>query len=132
MNDPLEQQVLTSLEEIQARYQQLNSLADKILQQDTAISMMDDAMLDMKQQRESLERLTTAAQPLNNQYRATREHASPAVKRLTQSVGELMQSLLMKISNLERNAQSIHNNLLPKVHDGVRAVQMKNAYGKHH
>jgi len=131
MNDPLEQQVLVSLQEIQSRYGQLNDLADKILHSDTAISMMDEAMLEMKQQREALERMTAAAQPLNNQYRATRDHASPAVKELTQSVGESMQSLLMKISSLERNAQTIHNNLLPKINEGVRAAAMKNAYGKH-
>jgi len=132
MNDPLEQQVLTSLQQIQVRYQHLNRLADQVLQNNTAISMMDEAMLEMKQERESIERLTRAAEPLNNQYRATREHASIAVKELTRSVGELMQSLLMKISRLERNAKTIHNNLLPKINEGVRAVQMKNAYGKNH
>jgi hypothetical protein len=41
-----------------------------------------------------------------------------------------MQGFLMKLSKLEKSARGSRDALQPKIDAGVRAVQMKNAYGK--
>lgn len=132
MNDSLEQQVIMALEKLHSKYQRLELLADQILDQSTPVSELDVTMIEMKQQRTEIESLNQQNRSLNEQYQSSRPHASPIVKALTDKIASLMQRLLMKINQLERSAKSVHNKLLPQIHDGVRAVQMKNAYGKHH
>ena len=132
MNDGLEQQMIISLELIQQKYQSLNELADQLLASDEPFSVMTEPMLEMKNQREEIERLTADNQPMYQRYRASRPHASAEVQQLTATTAGLMQSLLMKISKLERAAQSAQERLLPQIHQGVRAAQMKHAYGNVH
>jgi hypothetical protein len=130
-NAELERQMQDYLHTILDKYQQMSEAANR-LQEKTPESMTMAAgdMLLMKERREEIEKLNLASQPLQTEYRATRDHASTAVDQLRERVAAVLQKLMMKIGSLEKDAQSSYDQLKPKIHNGVRAVQMKNAYGK--
>ena len=87
-------------------------------------------MIRLKNEREEIEKLQLENLPVNQQYRASRPHASETVKQLTNQIAGLIQGLLLKIGNLERKSKSSCEQLMPQIHNGVRAIQMKNAYEK--
>lgn len=131
MADELEQHVLNALRSMLTKYQSMDELADQMLAADSAPDILDAATIQLKQQRESLERLENETRAAKEEYRASREHASPAVQSLTDELAKTMQGFLMKISALEKVAKSSCEALRPQIDNGVRAVQMKHAYGKH-
>ena len=125
----LETTVRNYLETILQKYQRIDQLADRMLTSDAEITFFDEQMTQFKSERDAIMQLQQRHQSINEQYRATRPHASPAVISLTDTIGSLMQSLLMKISKLERHAKGSCEQLVPQIHEGVRALQMKSAYG---
>ena len=129
--DNLETQVFQSLELMWQKYQQLDALADQILVNGDSAEAMEATTMQLKTERESLEKLETDSRLIKEEYRRTRPHASEDVNRITEKLAMLMQRFLMKISKLETQAQRSRESLKPLIHDGVRAVQMKNAYGKY-
>ena len=127
----LERQMQDYLQTILGKYQQMSEAANRLQGQDPeSMTMATGDMLLMKEQREEIEKLNLASQSLQTEYRAARDHASAAVDQLRERVAAVMQSLMMKIGSLEKEAQNSYDKLKPKIHNGVRAVQMKNAYGK--
>ncbi len=125
----LEDQVLESLTEILDRYRRIDSLTDRMLAEDKAVKVLDANMLKLKTERSEIEQLQLESKDIREQYRQSRPHASDAVKAITTEVGNLVQGLLMKISQLEKHARTSCESLVPQIQDGVKAIQMKNAYG---
>lgn len=130
-SDQLESQVVASLSSILQKYQDMDRLTDSMLAAEEPISTLDENMIRLKNGREEIEQLQLKNSPLNQQYRTSRAHASENVKQLTTQIAGLIQGLLLKISNLERISKSSCEQLMPQIHDGVRAIQMKNAYEKY-
>ena len=98
---------------------------------ESLVGSYDEQMLELKTERDAIASLQADNFQINDRYRKTRQHASANVKQLTDQIGSLIQNLLMKMTKLERRAQDSCQQLLPQIHEGVRAVQMKNAYGKY-
>ncbi len=126
----LEDQVLASLTTILDRYRRIDSLADKMLAEDKAVKVLDANMLKLKNERAEIEQLQLRSKGIREQYRQSRPHASEAVKAITTEIGSLVQGLLMKVSQLEKHARTSCENLVPQIQVGVKAIQMKSAYGK--
>lgn len=127
----LESRVTATLESILEKYVRIDLLADDMLAAESLIGTFDEHMLELRNERDAIEQLQSENRLINERYRATRPHASANVKQLTEKIGSLMQGLLMKITKLERQAKGSCQQLLPQIHEGVRAIQMKNAYGKY-
>lgn len=129
--EQLESRVVASLTLILEKYESIDRLTDMMLAQETTVDALDENMIQLKTEREEIEKLQLENLPLNQQYRSSRPHASETVTQLTNRIAGLIQGLLLKIGNLERKTQSSCEQLMPQLHDGVRAIQMKNAYKKH-
>jgi hypothetical protein len=130
-SNDLEPLVVAALKSMLQKYQQIDALADQMLDHDLSTELLDAKTLQLKLEREAIEKLENESRALNQQYRASREHASPVVQQLTESLASLMQRFLMKISALEKKAKATCEHFLPQIHAGVRAVEMKKAYGKY-
>ena len=130
-DDQLESRVVASLTLILQKYESIDSLTDMLLTPEASIDALDENMIRLKSEREEIEKLQLENLPLNQKYRCSRSHASETVNQLTNRIAGLIQGLLIKIGNLERKTQSSCEQLLPQLHNGVRAIQMKNAYGKY-
>ncbi len=130
-DDLLEQQVLNLLQEMHQRYEAANQTAHQLLVNPLSAEELEAASLKLQTETESFAKLDSESQPIRQAYRASREHASEAVSQATHGLSRSMQSLLMKLNQLEQRALNARSVLLPKINEGVRAVQMKNAYGKY-
>jgi hypothetical protein len=129
--EQLESRVVASLTLILQKYESIDCLTDMMLTQEASIDALDENMIRLKSEREEIEKLQLENLPLNQQYRSSRPHASETVNQLTNRIAGLIQGLLLKIGNLERKTKSSCEQLMPQLHDGVRAIQMKNAYEKY-
>ena len=130
-SEQLEQMVVAKFELMLERYQQMDQLASEILADESSVTRFDDAMKKLQSAREEIEKLHLDSQEINERYRATRDKASSTVKQLSETMQNLIQGLLIKISELERRAKDSCKHLVPEINANVRAVQMKNAYGKY-
>ena len=130
-NGELESRVVASLTLILQKYQAIDGLADQMLIAEAPISILDENMIRLKEGREEIEKLQLENSSLNQQYRASRPHASETVIRLTNQITGLIQGLLLKVGNLEKKSKNSCEQLMPQIHNGVCAIQMKNAYEKY-
>ena len=128
MPDELETRVVASLTQMLDKYHLIDRLADEMLASEKSVDSLDESMIQLKQERESIEKMQTESLPLNQQYRESRQHASEAVHQLTNQIAGLIQGLLVKIGTLEQQTKRSCEQLKPQIQTGVRAIQMKNAY----
>ena len=126
----LEQRIIGSLNQMAKQYQSLNELADEMLLKQSKQRPIDDDMKTLKSVRAALANLEYNSRPDQEEYRRTRQHASPQVKQVTSDAANLIQALVVKIAELEKNAQESYDRLLPEINHIVRGSQMQRAYGQ--
>lgn len=126
----LEQRVLTGMQTLLEKYQQLNQIADAMAQKQAQQQdiIQDLRTLDeVKLQIASIEQQT---KPDRDEYRASQKTASPAVLDLTRRSTELLMTVKTKIDQLESHVRDAQGKLAPSIDQGVRASQMQRAYGR--
>jgi hypothetical protein len=113
------------------RYRQMNTLADQMLDGDATSQHWHQSAERLNQMIQSLD----IEGPLNRflQQESHQRQIEPggAISALKEKLALQMQSFLMKISRLEQTALKSKQSLLPQIQSSVRAMQMKNAYGKY-
>lgn len=131
IQQPLEQPVRDSLSVILEQYGLMNRLADEMLAGKLPPEQWQETADKMKCVSLNLERMEKESQAVKNEYQQHCRSASAAIIELQNQLASSMQSLLMKVSRLEQMAARSKEALLPQIHAGVKAIQMKNAYGKY-
>lgn len=112
------------------QYQTMNELADRMLGSELSSDQWHATAEKMKQVSVRLEQMQQQNHSITAEYRQSSPEPSAAIRALKDQLSSLMQSFLMKVSRLEQQALKSKQALLPQIHESVRAVQMKNAYGK--
>lgn len=126
----LEQQALDYLNALLARYESLEAVADRMLAESLTPEAFQVWAGKMEIERDAIQLLEQQGRPINARYRASRPQASDAVRQVTGVLASLMQRVLMKIANLEHQSSAWRAALLPRIDEGVKAAQMKSAYGR--
>lgn len=126
----LEKRIIESLNQMAKQYRSLNLLADGMLDKQSQQQSIDDDMKALQSARESLVELEQSSRHDQEEYRRTRAHASEQVKQLTGQTAASIQSLVVKIAELEKNTQESYDRLLPEINQMVRGHQMQRAYGQ--
>jgi hypothetical protein len=129
--EDLENQMLQSLEAMLTRYRKMDELADQILASEQAVARFDGPMLELKNEQVAIQQLAAESQAISERYQRVQQKQSSAIQALTAATQTTIQNLLMKITELERRAQDSCKKMVPQINASVRAVQMKNAYGKY-
>lgn len=127
----LEDRVQEMLHSRLEHYRQMNLLADQMLDDNDLSSQWHEAAERLNRICLSVEKEDRSNQALADDLRDGKFAACEAIVELKQRLASQMQSFLMKVSRLEQTAMKSKQELLPKIQAGVRAVQMKNAYGKY-
>lgn len=126
----LENRVHDLLRNSLEQYQTMNELADQMLGTGLQPDQWHSTAEKMKQVSVQLEQMEQQNQSITTEYRESRPAPSAAISALKDQLATQMQTFLMKVSRLEQQALKSKQALLPQIHENVRAVQMKNAYGK--
>lgn len=126
----LENRVQDLLRNSLEQYQTLNELADQMLGSSLQPDQWHATAEKMKQISVRLEQMEHQNQSTTTDYRQGLPKPSAAISALKDQLATQMQTFLMKVSRLEQQAVKSKQALLPQIHDSVRAVQMKQAYGK--
>ncbi|MEQ1903446.1 MAG: hypothetical protein ABL888_04615 [Pirellulaceae bacterium] len=129
-NDDLERQILAILQLMMNKYRQMESLIDRLGEFESTPDKLDEINRLVKIELDSIAKLEKETSGIKKQYRNTRPHASEQVKQITQQLAGLIERVLMKISLFEQQIQRSRDLLAPQIHQGVRAVQMQDAYRK--
>lgn len=127
----LECRVEEILQDRLKQYGQLNQLADQMLGGRLSPEQAQAVAEQMRQISQQLEAAERSQQALVEEFRQSQASSSATIAAVKQELAHTMQNFLMKISQLEQNALKSKEALLPQIHAGLRAVQMKNAYGKY-
>jgi hypothetical protein len=125
----LESQVICSLEQMLTRYSQLDQLTQKMLAKHQQGQAIETEIEEMNQQRSELMLLEQESVLINDAYRNSREHASEAVKKLTEQTAVLIAGVIEAIAQLETAARQSYERLTPQINQNVKGNQMKQAYG---
>jgi archaellum component FlaC len=112
------------------KYRQMESLVDRFGEFESAPEKLDEISRLVRTELDSIAKLEKETSGIKEQYRSTRPHASEQVKKTTQQLAGIIERVLMKISTFEQQLQRSRDLLLPQISEGVRAVQMKDAYRK--
>lgn len=128
-DNDLEQQVQNVLAALLTRYQQLDQLADVMLDKQARQQDFRQELLQVEAVRSEIKTEEGQSTDLRNRYISSREHASPKVQELTRTASELLVVVMKKIEQLEAHTQEAFQKLVPQVNENVRANQMKQAYG---
>jgi replication initiation and membrane attachment protein DnaB len=126
----LEPQVISTLMQMVAKYQLLDELTQAMLVQQQQGNSIETELEAMHRQREELIKIERDGQPVNEAYRNSRPSASAEVRRLTDQIATLIQSVIEKVGKLEDSARDSYRQLIPEIDQSVRGTQMKQAYGK--
>ncbi len=129
-NDPLEQQVITTLQSMITKYHQMESLIDRLGEFESPPDNLDEINRLVRNELDAIVKLESESNGVKEQYRNSRPHASERVKEITLQLAGLIERFLMKINRFEQHVQRSRDVLLPQLHQSVRAVQMKDAYRK--
>lgn len=127
----LEAQVQEVLQHSLKQYHLLHQLADRMLNENLPPEQWQESADRMKQISEQLELAEQNNRTLISEYGDSQPESTTAVSALKEQLATQMQNFLMKIMRLEQQAQRSRDALLPQIHASLRAVQMKNAYGKY-
>ena len=127
----LEKKVQHALQYALEQYDSLHTMADQMLSNQQTPEQWHQTAEKMRGVSVAIERVEQESQSTKEQYRASCVSPSNAVSQLSAKLATHMQSFLMKVSRLEQQASKSKDALLPQIHDGVKAVQMKNAYGRY-
>jgi len=125
----LETKVIKSLQQLLAKYESLDELTQLMLAKQEKGHSIETEIDRMHHQRQQLTRLETEAQPINEAYRNSREHASETVSELTRQTTTLIKQVIARIAKLEAAARASYQQLIPEIDRNVRGNQMKQAYG---
>ena len=129
-NEDLESQVLAALNLTMTKFRKMESVIDRFGELESTPERLDEISLLVRTELDSIAQTEKETSGIKDQYRNTRPHASEQVKNSTQELEGLIERVLMKINVFEQQLQRSRDLLLPQIHQGVRAVQMKDAYRK--
>ena len=129
MSELIEQQVVEHLQLLLGQYQQMDRLADEMVDRRQQAQSIDAQLDQLRAGREQISAIESSATEIMQHYRETREHASPTVNGLTEETKQLIKKLMLKVANLEQSARQSYHQLIPQIDRGVRGNQMKQAYG---
>ena len=125
----LEMKVVNALQQLLAKYESLDELTRSMLAKQEKGHSIEIEIDRMHRQRQQLMRLEQEAQPINEAYRNSREHASETVSELTRQTTTLIKNVITRIAKLEAAARASYQQLIPEIDRNVRGNQMKQAYG---
>ena len=125
----LETKVIKSLQQLLAKYESLDSLTQSMLDKQEKGLSIETEIDRMHRERQQLTQLEQQAQPINEAYRNSREHASETVSELTTQTTEMIKNVIARIAELEAAAKASYQQLIPEIDRSVRGNQMKKAYG---
>ncbi len=125
----LESQVICSLEQMLARYGQLDELTQAMMTKHQEGQSIETEIDEMNVQRSELMMLEQESMLVNESYRKSRKHASDAVKQLTEQTAVLITRVIASIAQLETAARISYERLTPQINRNVKGNQMKQAYG---
>lgn len=106
-----------------AQYDALLKVVDALLRAAT-IESVDDITVQMKDIRETENLL----RPIRTAFRENELKTPAQIREVTDHTIDVLNQLMPKLSLLESKTKHSAMKLFPKVREGVRAVQMKNAY----
>ena len=129
MSNDLELQVQTALQMLHERYQQLDQLADVMLDKQAKQQEFGAELRQIEVVKSEIKEVEDQTAEIRNQYIGSRKHASTKVQELTRNASELLIEVMKKIEKLETLTQEAFQRLVPQVDENVRANQMKQAYG---
>ncbi len=129
-DDRSEIAVLHSMGRLRAGYERIKKLTDQLAQKNPSDSEFTDLLEEIRLGRAEIESIQLQSKPDYDRYLQTRAHASPAVKKLTDELAQLIQGLVVQFTNMENEARDSQQKLLPIVNENLRAVQMKSAYSQ--
>lgn len=127
-NNDLESQVLETVHSMLQRYQEIEATAEQMQAMQREGQSIDDKMLELVAQRVEVEAIEQRSLPLRESFREAGK-SSPAVNDATEQLKSTIQSLMVRIADLETTARDCYEKLVPRVDEKVRMNQMKNAYG---
>lgn len=127
-NNDLESQVLETVHSMLQRYQEIEATAEQMQAMQREGQPIDDKMLELVAQRVEVEAIEQRSLPLRESFREAGK-SSPAVNDATEQLKSTIQSLMVRIADLETTARDCYEKLVPRVDEKVRMNQMKNAYG---
>lgn len=130
-DDRTEIAVLHSMGLLRAGYEHIKQLSDQLSQRNPSDREFTDLLQKIRQGRDEIESIQRQSKPDYDHYLQSRPHASPAVKKLTDELAQLIQGLVIQFTNMENEARTSQQKLLPIVNENLRAVQMKSAYSQH-
>ncbi len=125
----LETQVLQTLEKMKKDYHTLDQLTQTMINRHAAGKSLEAEIEQMNQQRTRMMEFEQQSQAINIAYRDSREHASSAVKQLTDETAVLIERVIEAIAKLESTARQSYERLTPEVHRSIKGNLMKQAYG---
>lgn len=125
----LEPQVVGTLTLMLKKYQLLDELTQRMLTKQEQGNSIKAELDAMQRQREELIHIERDGHSVNEAYRNSRPKASAKVRRLTEQLGTLIQSVIEKVGKLEDSARQSYRQLIPEIDENVRGTQMKQAYG---
>ncbi|HMO14448.1 MAG TPA: hypothetical protein PKD64_07090 [Pirellulaceae bacterium] len=129
--EPLEQRVLDSLTELYSSYRVMHTLIDEMMQHENDSHLLDSLTIKVKQQNDVILRLEQTTREIKEDYRARVPHASERIRQASADLAEYLKTIMMKVNQLEERARASRTELIPQIQQGVKAVQMKNAYEKY-
>ncbi len=128
-NKELERRVIESLHAIKAHYDQIDALIQHE-NNDSTDGVMGQRLDEIQTERKAIEQLQLEIKPVNEEYIATREHASDEVRSLSRKIADQVQDLIVKFATLEHEARETQKKMLPVINENLRALKMKSAYGR--
>ena len=128
-DNELESQVQVVLQNLFQRYQQLDQLADVMLEKQAQQKEFAEELRRVEGVKAEIKAVEDQTAGIRDRYISSRKHASKDVQELTRKASELLIVVMKKIEQLEAHTQEAFQRLVPQVNESVRANQMKQAYG---
>lgn len=117
-----EQALAQLAQRLKQQYQALDDAIDAMNQAgEVAVETISDQLTSIRQTESMLK-------PLRDACLQTHEQLPPEIRTPTNETIELLRGLMPKLAQLEKTTLQSAQQLLPKIQQSVRAVQMQTAY----
>jgi recombinational DNA repair ATPase RecF len=117
------------LQRMLQQYQQLNQLADRMLEKQRAGATLEDELQVLDSAKQNLAPLETELVALRADYLAGIRQPTDHIQRLTHETAACLKEVIEKIAILEQATKLAHQKLAPVINQSLRAAQMNQAYG---